>query len=156
MPCSLLAHVEAARGATTQAAGAALVAEAGGGSGQTDAGGSRVPHVVASSADLDTAEMAAVRKEAETKLVAITWLACCLWVRPSARASPWPCALWRGCQPSRGRAFESERRLGRPNAVRTKRRARARSQAAGGRPGRMGAHEHARAAATVIWRGERR
>ena len=83
MPCSLLAHVEAARGATTQAAGAALVAEAGGGSGQTDAGGSRVPHVVASSADLDTAEMAAVRKETETKLVAITWLACCLWVRPS-------------------------------------------------------------------------
>ena len=133
------------------------MAVAGSGSGQTGAGGGRVPHV-ASSADtiaIGTAEMAAVLKEAETKLVAITWLARCLWVRPPAR----PChdrARSVGWLPSRGRAFESERRLGRPNAVRTKRRARARSQAAGGRPGRMGAHEHARAAATVIWRGERR
>ena len=143
--------------------GGSLVAVAGSGSGQTGAGGGRVPHV-ASSADtiaIGTAEMAAVLKEAETKLVAITWLARCLWVRPPAR----PChdrARSVGWLPSRGRAFESERRLGRPNAVRTKWRARARvcRQQEGGREGGravgMGAHEHARAAATVIWRGERR
>ena len=83
-----------------------------------------------------TAEVAAVRKEAETKLVAITWLPVGPPGRPPdrARGRGGCCALWNGVVPlpCRGRAYESERRLGRPNAVRTMRRARARSQATGG------------------------
>ena len=111
-----------------------------------------------------TAEVAAVRKEAETKLVAITWLPVGPPGRPPdrARGRGGCCALWNGVVPlpCRGRAYESERRLGRPNAVRTMWRARARSQATGGR-GRGGkavgwVRMSMGAAATAVGRGERR
>ena len=160
MPRSL-AFVEAARGATALAASKEAAAAAAVGRRRQRANGQRGCRLWWPRRSADSiAEVAAVLKEAETKLVAITWLARSLAACGSTGARPRPRGCHCQCQvevalSNPNGASEGRRRFGRKGG-----RARARLEAAcereGGREGWVRMSLSGPAAATVIWRGERR